>query len=305
MPFNTALNVKLSEFERIFTDIVRDGAFYSIGKIPTRLPGRVVPVGAEKYLAEIQDAPNGLVGVICTPALASAIPESLACAVAENPMVAAMAVHTQLTERADQFWTTFPSRIAEGAQIHETAYIAPKNVVIGKNAVIGPNATIMERAIIGDHFSLGANSVVGSDAYEVRTVDGVPKILPQAGGVKIGDSVSILSGTTVARSIFPLFTEIGDACTFDNLVHVAHDCILGKRVKMAATAMLCGRVMLKDDVFIAPNATISNGVTIGERGFVTLGAVVVEDVPEGGRVTGNFAVDHAQFTKLRTRDSAF
>jgi UDP-3-O-[3-hydroxymyristoyl] glucosamine N-acyltransferase len=59
--------------------------------------------------------------------------------------------------------------------------------------------------------------------------------------------------------------------------------------------VLAGSVRLGNDVWIGPNSTISNGVTVGDGAKVSLGAVVTRDVPAGARVTGNFAVDHEKF----------
>jgi len=72
---------------------------------------------------------------------------------------------------------------------------------------------------------------------------------------------------------------------------------LGNNVKMTACSMLSGRAVLGDDVYIGPNATISNGITIGERSTISLGSVVVFDTPSDTRMTGNFAMDHKDFMR--------
>jgi acetyltransferase-like isoleucine patch superfamily enzyme len=46
-------------------------------------------------------------------------------------------------------------------------------------------------------------------------------------------------------------------------------------------------VVIEDDVWIGPNATILKGVRIGAGAFVEPGAVVVHDVAPGARVLGN------------------
>jgi len=49
-------------------------------------------------------------------------------------------------------------------------------------------------------------------------------------------------------------------------------------------------VLIEDDVWIGPNATILKGVHIGAGAFVEPGSVVVHDVPARARVMGNPAV---------------
>ncbi|WP_419183019.1 hypothetical protein [Pseudomonas guariconensis] len=61
--------------------------------------------------------------------------------------------------------------------------------------------------------------------------------------------------------------------------------------------MLSGRVSLGNDVYIGPNATVSNGITIGDRSTVSIGSVVVFDTPSDTRTTGNFAMDHKEFMR--------
>jgi acetyltransferase-like isoleucine patch superfamily enzyme len=46
-------------------------------------------------------------------------------------------------------------------------------------------------------------------------------------------------------------------------------------------------VVIEDDVWIGPNATILKGVRVGAGAFVEAGSVVVRDVPPRARVLGN------------------
>jgi len=46
-------------------------------------------------------------------------------------------------------------------------------------------------------------------------------------------------------------------------------------------------VVIEDDVWIGPNATILKGVRVGAGAFVEAGALVTRDVPAGMRVIGN------------------
>jgi acetyltransferase-like isoleucine patch superfamily enzyme len=52
----------------------------------------------------------------------------------------------------------------------------------------------------------------------------------------------------------------------------------------------CRPVVIDDDVWIGPNATILKGVHLGQGAFVEPGSVVVHDVPPRTRVMGNPAV---------------
>ncbi|MCV0352776.1 MAG: hypothetical protein K5863_22090 [Nitratireductor sp.] len=194
--------------------------------------------------------------------------------------------------REGGYWNSFPSRIDASAKIHPKAYVSETDVVIGPGTVVDAGAIIMERTVIGARCYVGPNTVVGTKAYEIGKIDGVQQLLPQSGGVLVGDDVSILSGVTIAISMFPLFTQIGNRSSIDNLCHIAHDCVVGEDVKITAGATLSGRVTLEDRSYIGPGSTISNGVTVGAGAKVIIGSVVIEDVAEKLSVSGSFAVSH-------------
>ncbi|MBI3853892.1 MAG: acyltransferase [Verrucomicrobia bacterium] len=46
-------------------------------------------------------------------------------------------------------------------------------------------------------------------------------------------------------------------------------------------------VIIGDDVWIGPNATILKGVNIGAGAFIEAGSLITRDVPPGARVLGN------------------
>jgi acetyltransferase-like isoleucine patch superfamily enzyme len=51
--------------------------------------------------------------------------------------------------------------------------------------------------------------------------------------------------------------------------------------------ILCRPVIIEDDVWIGPNATILKGVRIGSGAFVEAGSLVAHDVPPRARILGN------------------
>lgn len=294
--FNTDKRSRLSEFSSI-GKVIRDAEFFGIGKIPTRVANRLVPVVEAANLKELTAYLPEVAGVICPPALVNAIPEGMGCLESDSPRIAAHLIHCELAQRKDYYWTAFDTRIGAGAEIHPSASIAPKNVEIGEQAVIGPGAIIHERVIIGARSHIGSASVIGTDAFEPARLEGENRLLAQAGGVRIGEDCILLSGIMIAHSAFATFTEIGPRCAIDNLVHVAHDCVIGAGTHLTAGAVLSGRITIGDESFVGPNATISNGLFIGAKGKVTIGSMVVRDVEAGQKVSGYFATDHRAFLR--------
>ena len=278
-------------------DVRRDAEIAGVGKIPTELSGRLVPVTQPRHLAEALKT-EGIAAIVAPGALENAVPATLGLVVSEAPAETAMRLHEWLCAQEGFHWTSFESRIDPTAIIAPGAYVASNDVVIGADCRIGPNAVIMPRSILGARCDIGPGVVVGGDAFEAFQGEGPARIVAQAGGVRIGNNVTVQAKSTLIRSAFACFTEVADEVLMDAQVHIAHDCRIGARTKIAACAELSGRVVTGAECFIGPNCSIANGVTLGEKSVVTLGAVVTRDVPAGERVSGNFALPHGKWLAM-------
>lgn len=275
-------------------EIWRDCNFAFVGKIPTRLKGRVVPCSTEDHISQAQNA-AGVVGIVTTPELANSIPKHLGVAVAEKPMASLLLLQSHISEIPDFQWRSFKSRIHPLARIYPGAYVADKDVEIGQGTTIYPNAVVMPRSIIGERCTIGPGSVVCADAFEVDESVSPMAIVKQSGGVRIANDVDVLANSTLVRATFGGFTEIGQGTKIDNLVHIAHDCVIGDRALIVAGSVICGRVDIGSDVYTGPNSTVSNGISVDTGARVTLGSVVTRNVAERTTVTGNFAVEHKKW----------
>lgn len=191
----------------------------------------------------------------------------------------------------------FPSVVEATANIHPTACIAPNNVVIGKHVTIEPNVTILRDVEIGEGTYISAGTVIGAEGFEhKRTSKGILSVVHD-GKVIIGESVFIGALNAISKGFSFRDTLIGNETKTDNLVHIAHGAQIGERCFLPASCMIAGSVSIGNDVWVGPNSTISSQIKVGDGAFITLGAVVTRDVPEHGRVSGNFAIPHHQFLK--------
>jgi len=188
-----------------------------------------------------------------------------------------------------------PTSIHESTIVHPTAHISPTNVKIGKRCVVEPNVTILDDVEMGDDCVIRAGAVLGINGFEMkRTTRGILSV-EHDGKVIIGNRVEIGPNNTIIKGFHQRNTIIGDDTKYDALVHFAHGAQIGKRGLIAANAMIAGSATIGDDVWIAPSTAISSYVTIGDHAFITIGSVVVKDVPPFGKVTGNFAIPHSRF----------
>lgn len=277
--------------------VIRECSFSFAGKIPSLLDNRIVSCARAHHLDEAGKT-QGIAGVIVPASLADRVPEHLGMAVAENPIRALNLVQDELAADGSGQWKSQATEIHPSAKVLPGAYIAEMDVVIGAGVTIHPNAIVLPRSIIGEGSTIGPGTVVGADAFDVDVHATPRRVVRQSGGVMIGRHVDIQAKCTVVRATYGGFTELGDETKLDCQVHFAHDSRAGRRVLIAACAEISGRVLIGDDTFIGPNASISNGINIGPRSHVTIGAVVTRDVPAESRVTGNFAVDHNKWLRF-------
>lgn len=294
----TGNTIALSDLAKALDlDVRRDAEIAYVGKVPTRLDKRLVPCGKQIHLDDAARE-TGIAAYVVPPDLADAVPAAAGIIVAEKPVYAAMAIHEYLAAQPGILWADFDTRIDPSAEIGANAVIPAHNVVIGARSVIAPHAVINERTIIGADCFVGSGVVLGMKAFE-QVVGASPKrILQQAGGVWIEDWVSIEANSTISRATFGGFTRIGRETKIDAQVYLAHDCQLGQRITVCSSCSINGRVEVGDDAYLGPGSVVSNGLRIGKKATVSLGATVTRDVPDGTRVSGSFALPHENWLKL-------
>lgn len=237
---------------------------------------------------------GGSRAILTTPALQDTVPAGFGVALCDNPkemFLKAYRRHGESIEAA----APFANQIDASAKVHPRAVIADHSVRIGANVSIGANAVIHERVTIEDDAFIGAGSVLGGDGFEVGVVDGLQIIVPHFGTVLVRRGAVIKTNCSVDWGLYGGCTEIGEGTVVDNLVHIAHNVRIGRNCQIIACVMLGGSTVIEDGARVSPNATVSNGLNIGRDARITLGAVVTRNVEDGGHVTGNFALPHAQF----------
>lgn len=170
--------------------------------------------------------------------------------------------------------------------------------VIGNHTIVWSGTVIRERSIIGDHCIFHINVSIGADGFGYRPSEdgrGLVKI-PQIGNVVIGNHVEIGANSCVDRGKFSS-TIIGDGCKIDNLVQIAHNCIMGRSCIMAGHSGLAGSVTLGDGVIIGGSASIKDHTTINSGAVVGAGSGVMSDVLPGKTVLGYPATDSREMLK--------
>jgi UDP-3-O-[3-hydroxymyristoyl] glucosamine N-acyltransferase len=175
------------------------------------------------------------------------------------------------------------SFVGDGTQIRAGAKIGDR-VEIGANCTIHPNVFIEDDSKIGARVILHAGAIIGADGFGyVRDgASGYVKF-PQIGTVIIESDVEIGAHTCVDRGALGE-TRIGAGTKIDNLVQIAHNVQIGRRVVIASQTGISGSVIIEDDCVIGgqvgfgDHITVRKGAIIGSKAGILPGKIVREGV---------------------------
>ncbi|HMJ09238.1 MAG TPA: UDP-3-O-(3-hydroxymyristoyl)glucosamine N-acyltransferase [Pyrinomonadaceae bacterium] len=168
--------------------------------------------------------------------------------------------------------------VGDGTQIHSGTKVGGGSA-IGNNCVLHPNVVIESGCSLGDNVIIHAGSVIGADGFGyVRDTNEYVKF-PQIGAVVIEDNVEIGANTCIDRGSLGE-TRIGEGTKIDNLVQIAHNVQIGKRVVIAAQTGISGSTIVEDDCVIGgqvgmgDHARVLSGAVIGSQAGVLPGKIV-------------------------------
>lgn len=158
------------------------------------------------------------------------------------------------------------ARIGSGTSVGAGCVIGDR-VQVGENCEIHPRVTIYPEVTIGNRVILHSGCVIGADGFGFILSHGKYEKFPQIGRVEIGDCVEIGANSCVDRAALGV-TSIGEGTKIDNLVHVGHNCSIGRHVVVAAQTGFSGGVVVGD------YAVIGGQVGIGDKARIESHAVL-------------------------------
>jgi UDP-3-O-[3-hydroxymyristoyl] glucosamine N-acyltransferase len=169
--------------------------------------------------------------------------------------------------------------IGEGTRIAEGCYIADgvhlgERVMIGAHTTLHAHVTVYDDVRIGSRVILHAGCVIGADGFGFALTGDHYEKFPQVGTVRIEDDVEIGANSCVDRAALGV-TIIGTGTKLDNLVHIAHNCQIGKHVVIAAQTGFAGGVVVEDYAVIGGQVGAGEKARIASRAVVGSGAGIL------------------------------
>lgn len=175
-------------------------------------------------------------------------------------------------------------RVAERAVLMPNAVLYD-DVQIGSDTVLHAGVVCYSRTMIGQHCIIHAGAVLGADGFGfVEHPDGSYEKIPQVGNVVVGDHVEIGAHTCIDRATMGS-TTLETGVKLDNMVHIAHNVVvgehtaiaaqagisgsarIGKRNRIAGQVGMIGHIYTADDVVIIAQSGVSKSITSKGRYF--------------------------------------
>ena len=102
--------------------------------------------------------------------------------------------------------------------------------------------------------------------------------------MEIGDRVEIGANSCIDRAALGV-TRIGEGTKLDNMVHVGHNCRIGRHVVIAAQTGFSGGVMVEDYAIIGGQVGIGDKARIESRAVMGSGSgVLTSKIVRAGQV---------------------
>lgn len=286
-------------------------------------------------LGSLDDAGEGQITFLSNPKLAEKVRTTKATAVilpkgvngfgrnvieTQNPYLAFAKVLTLFSPRSAE-----PKGVMDGAIVSNSASIGAEvsvypgayigeGVTIGDRVVIHPGAVIYEQAVIGDDVTIHANvsirehcrignrviihngAVIGSDGFGYAPEGKSYYKIPQVGIVVIEDDVEIGANTTIDRAALDV-TLIKRGVKLDNLVQVAHNCIVGEDTAIAAQSGISGSTIIGRNVTIGGQVATAGHVKVGDNIILAGRCGVTGNLEQPGVYSGVPPIPHKEWLK--------
>ncbi|MBN2896423.1 MAG: UDP-3-O-(3-hydroxymyristoyl)glucosamine N-acyltransferase [Campylobacterales bacterium] len=254
--------------------------------------------------------------VIVPSALASQVPQGCIALVSEE-------VYLKMAIISKAFALPLLDKSAPAPVIGEGSFVSPA-AAVENGAVIGKNCTIMAGAYVGLHVRIGDNvtlypnvsvypycvigngcivhsgTVIGSDGFGyAHTKTGEHVKIYQNGNAVLEEEVEIGANCCIDRAVFGS-TVIKRGTKIDNLVQIAHNCVIGEHSIIVSQSGIAGSTTLGRNVVMGGQSATAGHLTIAAFTTFAARSGVTKDVKESGKTFGGFPLmEQRQWLKLQ------
>ena len=176
--------------------------------------------------------------------------------------------------------------IAENVQIAAGVVIRPGCVIeagvkIGEGTLLHPNVVVYSGVEIGKNCIIQASATIGSDGFGYTKNDSGWKKIQHIGAVVLEDNVEVGAHTCIDRGMLDN-THIKRGVKLDNVIHIAHNVVIGENTIMAAFSVVAGSAKIGRDCMISGAVRILGHLTIASETVLAVGSFVISSIKKSG-----------------------
>lgn len=187
--------------------------------------------------------------------------------------------------------------IKEGTILYPNVTIL-EGVKIGKNCVLYPGVIIREFCEIGDNVIIQPGTVIGSDGFGYVKIEGKNVKIDQIGNVVIENDVEIGSNCSIDRGTIGK-TIIKEGTKLDNLVHIAHNVVIGEQGLITAQAGIAGSAIIGKNIITGGQVGIAGHITVGDNVTLAAKSGVTGSIKGDQKLSGYPAINYNDDLKAK------
>lgn len=184
--------------------------------------------------------------------------------------------------------------IGKRVKIYPHVYIGD-NVKIADDTQLFSGVKVYANTIIGRKCIIHSGAVLGADGFGFAPQkNGSYKKIPQVGSVVLEDGVEIGANTCVDRAMLGK-TVLKEGVKLDNLIQIAHNCIIGKDTVIAAQSGIAGSTIVGENCVFGGQVGVTGHIKVADKVQVQAQSGVTAGTKEGEILMGTPAIDYKNY----------
>jgi len=198
--------------------------------------------------------------------------------------------------------TIYPGAyVADGVKMGDRVTLYPgvvlyPGVELGNDVTLHANVVISAHCRIRNRVIIHSGAVIGTDGFGYAPDGNGWYKIPQIGIVVLEDDVEIGSNTVIDRAALEA-TIIGRGTKIDNLVQIAHNCVIGENCMIVSQVGISGSTKVGNHVTMGGQVGVAGHIQVGDNVMIGAKSGVPGNIPSDQIVSGIPAFDHKNWLK--------
>lgn len=170
-----------------------------------------------------------------------------------------------------------------GPNVHIGPYCVVERCTIGAGSILMAHVVVLEGCEVGERVRIEPHACIGATGVVwVWGADGERVVLPQLGGVRIGDDVFLGADVSIVRGMLNEWTTIGAGTMIAPGSKIGHSVVIGAGAHLANNVSIAGSARIGERSFLGSGCSVRSHVKLAPDTIVGAGAAVVADALEPG-----------------------